>query len=257
MRTFYLATVAVFAMTGAAVAADMAAVPYTKAPVAPIAYDWSGFYLGAHAGYAWGHVNSDQFNTSGVFQQSGSSNRDGGFGGGQIGYNLMMSPNWLIGIEADISGGNIKGTGAGCSDTGCSTVDSRIDYFGTVRGRLGYVVNNLMVYGTGGLLWAHHDAHRRLDYVANRASAAVLEGQRPGSSGTSTGWTAGAGVEWGFAPNWSTRVEYLYGELRSTNDFIYDFRLTTADRRFESRAELHSIRIGFNYRLGNVLAPRY
>lgn len=261
MKKIFLASVAVVAMTATASAADLAP-RYTKAPapVAAAVYDWSGFYIGGHVGYGWGSTHSDIYNTAGVLQNSGSANRNGVFGGGQIGYNVMLSPNWLIGIEADISGADIKSSNSGCSANGafigCSTTDSRIDYFGTVRGRLGYAANNVLIYGTGGLLWAHMSADRTITSNTNPAAAALV-GQVAQASSNPTGWTAGGGIEWGFAPNWSAKVEYLYGELDTNSSFVYNFRNTNADRYYDSHHELHTVKIGINYRFGGPVVARY
>jgi len=245
------------AISAPAMAADLAARPITKAPpmVAPI-YNWGGFYIGGHLGYGWSRTSTDQFNAAGVFQASGDATRGGVIGGGQIGYNFMLSPNWVLGIEADISGADLNGSAGGCSPTGCSTTNSSLDYFGTVRGRLGYAVDNVLFYGTGGLLWAHTKADRTIDSVAD-PRAAALAGQVAHWSSNPTGWVAGGGIEWGFAPNWSTKVEYLYGEFDTTANFNYVFINTNGDRRFESHHELQIVRIGVNYRFGGPIVAKY
>lgn len=207
MKSIFAAAAVALAVPSLASAADLRMPVKAPAIVVAETFNWTGFYIGAHGGYGWGGPRD--FNLS----------YDGGFGGGQIGYNWHMSPNWVFGIEADISGGSISGTLAG---GGAST---RIDYFGTVRGRLGYAVNNALIYGTGGFAYANNE-------VTIGGSSARLH----------TGWTAGGGVEWGITQNWSAKVEYLYARFGSENYFGGGFASGPAD--------LHTVKFGVNYRFG-------
>lgn len=253
IATVTIGTVAIAALGAvSAQAADLGSRPYTKAPayVAPV-YNWGGFYIGAHVGYGWGRTNTDQFFINGIFDRDGALDRSGVFGGGQIGYNLMLSPNWLVGIEADISGADIAGNVDVVNGAINAHTHSTVDYFGTVRGRLGYAVDNVLFYGTGGMLWAHSKTNRDLLNTGN--------GQTATSSFTSSpvGWTAGAGVEWGFLPNWSAKVEYLYGELKTTGDFTYTGAFAGGSRHLESTTELHTVKLGVNYRFGGPVIAKY
>ncbi|HVT55890.1 MAG TPA: outer membrane protein [Xanthobacteraceae bacterium] len=182
MKKFLLtgAALAVLAVTTPALAADMAVRgPVYKAPPAAPLFNWTGFYLGGHVGYGWG--DADGVDT------------DGWFGGGQIGVNYQFAPNWVWGVEADISGGDINGS-AGVSRF-------KTDTFGTVRARLGYTVDRVMFYGTGGLAWADSKA----------TFAGVSDSQ------TNVGWALGAGIEYAFAPNWSAKIEYIHADYGSDN----------------------------------------
>jgi outer membrane immunogenic protein len=117
------AALAAFAFTAPANAADVPVKgPYYKA--APAAFDWTGFYIGAHVG--WG-------------KESGSG-ESGLIGGAQIGYNWQLNRNWVIGIEADYS----------ATDITEPTIPARVDYLASIRGRLGYTWDRTMLYGTGG-----------------------------------------------------------------------------------------------------------
>jgi outer membrane immunogenic protein len=250
MKRWIGATAALAALGAvSAQAADLAPRPYTKAPayVAPV-YNWGGFYVGAHIGYGWGRAHTDQFLANGTFDQNNTLDRDGVFGGGQIGYNLMLSPNWLIGIEADISGADIKGSADNVNGTATIHSRSTVDYFGTVRGRLGYAVDNVLFYGTGGLLWAHGTVNRDVTVGAITENSSFTT--------SPTGWTAGGGVEWGFLPNWSAKVEYLYGELKTSGDLTFA-TFVRADRHLDSNTQLHSIRVGVNYHFGGPAVARY
>ncbi|MFK8250589.1 outer membrane protein [Ancylobacter terrae] len=168
-----------------AFAADIAPAPYpTKAPPAIIAapsYDWSGFYIGGNAGYAWG----DSSNPTGY----ASLSPDGWLGGGQIGVNYQFGNNVVIGAEADLQGSDINDN--------VGSYGTKMDYFGTVRGRVGYAFDNVLPYLTGGFAWGHNEVS--------------FDGAT--SDNTHVGWTVGAGLEYGISPNWTVKAEYLYLDL--------------------------------------------
>ena len=115
-----------------------------------------------------------------------------------------MPSQWLIGLEADLQGSAIKGTTSQTQtpaflDSTTTSVTKSIDWFGTVRGRVGYLITpTLLLYGTGGFAYGGVDAFQQ--------------------SSTFTGWTAGGGVEWLFAPHWSAKAEYLYVNLTSSGN---------------------------------------
>jgi outer membrane immunogenic protein len=207
VKKILLTTTALIALGIApAAAADLAARPYTKAPAAAIAINnWTGFYLGAMGGYA-------QENSSGLGTLSG------GFAGGTAGYNWQMG-NIVLGLEAD----------AAWADIGASVgpISSKIRDTGTVRGRVGYAFDQVLIYGTGGFAWAD-----------NRVTIGPFS-----DSKVHTGWTAGAGVEVMFAPKWSVKAEYLYrsfqGETYFTN--VVPGGLTTGT------LNLNSVQVGVNY----------
>src|SRR6476620_1381795 len=136
MKKILLASACLLALTGAASAADLAARPYTKAPVAVASvYNWTGFYLGIVGGGAWENG-------------SGDPKMKGGFVGGTAGYNWQTG-NVVFGIEADGSWADVNASATALG----VTVTSKTDALGTVRGRIGYAVNNVLFYGTGGYAW--------------------------------------------------------------------------------------------------------
>jgi len=140
------------------------------------AYSWAGPYLGGNFGYDWGSVDNNRTKPS-------------GFSGGiQAGYNWQVGP-WVFGVEGDI-------VASGAEDTFAPWKFSN-PWFGTVRGRIGYALNNILFYGTGGLAFGE------------------LRGQTFGlsESHTNAGWTAGVGAEFGLTQNWSAKIEYLYVNL--------------------------------------------
>jgi outer membrane immunogenic protein len=246
LRRILLASAGAAALTGVALAADLP--PRAPPPVflpPPLIYSWTGFYAGLNAGYEWSASNSVDVATANLFNEAGAMGmtygpaaaagasgnlplQTGGFiGGGQIGYNLQFANSWLVGIEADIQG--IAGSNGSASaftvtprtgffppdtvDTSLS-VTKRIDYLGTLRGRFGYLLMpTLLIYGEGGLAYGG---------VQSTTSFSGGEDPNTGSnnfsgvgtaSGSRVGWTAGGGLEWLFAPNWSVKVEYLYYDL--------------------------------------------
>jgi outer membrane immunogenic protein len=262
-----LAAVAVSALfTTTAYAADMAP-RYTKAPPPPVVavYNWTGFYIGAHVGGGW-----NQSDTSTIFLPdsvafpaspfSVGHDHSGVMAGGQIGYNFQ-SNNIVFGIEADASwvdwsSGYVVGPlldNVGVVIPGSfQAAATDFEFFGTVRGRLGFAANNWLLYATGGLAYA--DIRHSVTTAFPPAGGTFI-----GSSGDDfrAGWTVGAGVEWGFAPNWSLKAEYLYYDLGNITVTQLDpaFPGFGVSTEFENTG--HIARVGVNYRFGGPVVARY
>jgi outer membrane immunogenic protein len=215
-----------FGLSGRILAADVPAPVYKAAPAAVTAHSWSGFYAGIHGGYGWadGRTDIGINDPSGVtqlvaadggFPLSYSFDRNGYIAGGQIGFNQQIS-QWLWGVEADISATGMKGSSTVftpqcpnfCGGPSTSTVTQDMDWFGTVRGRLGWVSGQWLFYGTGGLAYGH------VKYSYLETNAPFGGPLTIAASGTNieVGWTAGGGIEYGFG-QWSFRAEYLYFDL--------------------------------------------
>jgi outer membrane immunogenic protein len=211
----------------------------SAAGLTPALYDWNGFYAGAHAGGAWDHRDASIFNTTaGAFLVSGSTQASGVTGGGQIGFNYALSPHWIAGFEADISAADLQGSEIGA--TGYGKRDNKIDSFGTLRGRLGYAWNEIMFYCTGGFAWANEQMTRTQQIgTINQATPGTVES----SSTAGSGWAAGLGLEWGFAPNWSAKFEYLHLDIGSQS-----FTFPLAMQRIDATARMDVVRVGLNYR---------
>jgi outer membrane immunogenic protein len=186
-----------------------AAPPPSAAPVYAAA-SWTGVYIGLHGGYGWGNLHTAAAGATTDLDPGGA------FGGFQTGYNWRVSPNWVIGAETDSSWGSIK------DDSGAANV--KIDSMGTARGRLGYAMNNVLLYGTGGLAWAH---------VKSTTTGPVVSDQYM------LGWTAGAGVEYQFAPRWSAKIEYAYMDFGKVRE--------TGGTPFTDKLDVHTIKLGLNY----------
>jgi outer membrane immunogenic protein len=224
-------------LAGPAIAADM---PLKAPPPPPAAvFGWTGFYAGLNVGGSWGRALSD-FSISGLgttVAASDSVSPDGVIGGGQLGYNWQLDPNWLIGVETDI-----QASGEKASATRFDTVDvegvttnyeAKIEWFGTIRGRLGYVFGRrILLYATGGL------AYGRVS-ISGTSTDNILGGSTVSSTAfpnadVNAGWTAGAGVE-GVAwnPRWTWKVEYLYLDLGSLDTAVSStFTTTHATTKF-------------------------
>jgi outer membrane immunogenic protein len=204
MSRIVLVAAALIAAVSSVRAADL---PYgSRAPYTvnqPLnMYSWAGPYIGGNIGWDWGSVDNNPTKPSGFV------------GGAQAGYNWQTGP-WVFGIEGDL-----QGTGA--SDTFAPWKFSN-PWFGTVRGRAGYALNNVLFYGTAGLAFGE------------------LSGQTFGGlteTHTNAGWTVGLGAEVGLAQNWSAKVEYLYVDLNDSN-----FTITGAQNGYH----FGLLRAGVNY----------
>lgn len=246
------------ASSGSALAADLGARPYSKAPpmISP-AYDWSGFYIGANVGGAWTRESSSTTALNGVVggggnRGSGLGGASGVVGGGQIGYNFMVAPNFLLGIEADVDGTSLRGSAL--SPNGADSGSAKVDAFGTVRGRAGFTQNNWLFYGTGGFAWSTGSV-TRTQLVAQRTAVPPIPaaaGTVETASNTRTGWTAGGGVEWGFMQNWTVKAEYLYLDLGKVTSVF-----PLANRMQTNTLTMNVARIGVNYKFGGPVVARY
>ncbi|MEW6449437.1 MAG: outer membrane protein [Pseudomonadota bacterium] len=216
-----LSALGMLALTAtASFAADLPRQMPTKAPVvyAP-AYNWTGFYLGINGGYGWGRSSWDGFG-------SGSFNTNGGLVGGTAGYNWQgVGSPWVVGLEGDIDWVNIRGS---YSNALCASCETKSSWLATVRGRLGYSLDRVMPYITGGL------------------AVGDIQANRPGFAGTSetrAGWTIGGGIEAAIVDRWTGKLEYLYTDLGTTNCSAVSCGLTT-----DVPARNHLLRAGLNYR---------
>jgi outer membrane immunogenic protein len=178
-------------------AADLAARPYTKAPpMVQAVYDWSGFYIGINGGWAQTHDN--RFSQTALVAL-GSYDPDGGTVGGQLGYR-WQSGQFVFGLEAQGNWADLSGSTQNLFNP-ANSLHSKMDAFGLFTGQVGYAWNNVLLYAKGGAAVTD----RNFDFVPNLGFAGL-----GASSGYDTRWspTVGAGLEYGFAPNWSVGVEY-------------------------------------------------
>ncbi len=241
-RSALLAFSAAVLASTASVAADLPARTYTKAPVyapAPI-FNWTGIYVGAHIGAAFGGDNGYATTLPGLT----GSNREAAFlGGGQLGADYQFAPNWLVGIEGQISG--LSGSDRTFSN-GIDSFRDRSDWLASITGRLGYTWGPGLIYAKGGVAFR--------DDNGLAATAGFLPAV---ASRESTGYTVGGGLEYMFAPAWSAKVEYQYYNFDTTN-----VAFTTAGpvaRALSYKDDLHTVKVGVNYRFnwGGPVVAKY
>ncbi|MCK1396944.1 porin family protein [Bradyrhizobium sp. 4] len=271
-----------------ALAADLAARPYVKAPVMvdPV-WSWTGFYVGANGGYSWGRSRTDvsYFNSAtgaAIVPPAGSITNasfdmNGGIAGGQAGYN-WQSANWVYGIEGDLQWSGEKGRAgyscviatlaggaclpgltfapAGLGTATTLTVDQHLQWFGTVRGRVGILATpKVLFYGTGGLAFGEI---KTTGTMTGFTPAGVAIASVGSNSTTRAGWTAGVGVEGKITQNWSAKLEYLYMDLGTFSSGPFTLApLSTVSANVSSRFTDHILRAGINYQFGGPVVARY
>lgn len=219
----------------AASSAHAADLPYRGAP-APVynampVFTWTGFYVGANAGYGWSAGTSRYVDPAFGSISTGST---GGFtGGGQAGYNYQMGM-FVLGLETDLQYAAVGNKGNFFGNTYYSGTSD--GYFGTIRARAGVAFNNALVYATGGFAYG--------DIGGNNAYDPGLGYRR--NSDTNGGWTLGGGVEYGFTNNLSAKVEGLYVNLDTKDNYNLGPSYNTS-----RDTEFGVVRAGLNYKFGN------
>jgi outer membrane immunogenic protein len=256
---FTVSAIALALATGSAMAADLPsrkeAPVYIPPPPLPL---WTGFYGGLNIGGGWA-ANNGQTGSSAYYDPTygigapgpgGASNlffmpsgntlgsAAGVLGGAQVGYNMQFN-QFVLGVETDFQGTSISASGNNAplalyqspynANTymaplgGVSGSNANLSWFGTVRGRVGFLITpTLLLYGTAGFAYGQSDAW--------------------GFSNTSTGWTAGGGVEWMFAPHWSAKAEYLYVDLSSNGGANNGWNIG-----YNFQPAINVVRAGVNY----------
>src|SRR5689334_20457603 len=195
-----------------AVAADLAARTYTKAPVAiaPI-YNWGGFYVGLNGGGASSH----NCWTDGVPVRTlaGCHDATGGLAGGQIGYRWQAA-NWVFGLEAQGDWANLKGSNSSLTALIPYVNETKVDAIGLFTGQIGYAFNSVLLYVKGGAA-VTDNKYSSFFPVGNAFAAAFVPFNQ--ASDTRWGGTVGAGIEIGFAPRWSVAFEYNHLFMSNPN----------------------------------------
>jgi outer membrane immunogenic protein len=222
---------AVLSFSGSAFAADMAVKPPLPPVVAP-SDPWTGFYTGGSIGARWSDVPWNSINFGAPFPAAASGNpasldstsvRLGGYAG----YNLRIAPAFLIGVEGDIAWADNKKSstgfpgepfGAGASGVGNDFVNAKLGWDGSLRGRIGILVNpNWLVYGTGGAAWQQLTTSASCTAIGNSfCGVPVGESQ----STTKAGWTLGGGVEASLGNHWFGRIEYRYADFGNITNIL-------------------------------------
>jgi high affinity Mn2+ porin len=240
-----------------ALGADAARPMPVKAPI-DANYDWTGFYVGGHVGYATGYSrwsatdvgtaapglsgSLDFFKAFDGFKGTGSY-----FAGLQAGYSYMIPSRVVLGVEADVSfPSNISGAQTIASAAiGQARYAETMQFSGTVRGRIGYAPGHWLVYATGGFAWTY-DQFTRTQISGMPVGGTAVAGTAENLFIVPrTGWTAGGGVEVALPSNWTARLEYLYTDFGSRS-----VTFPAGAQRFDSGLAVQSVRLGFNYRPG-------
>ena len=275
-------TLAIFGVLAAttihpALATDLRIPPLYKAPPVTAPPVWTGFYIGGHAGAGWAGGGDLTFSASGLGNINpitlGAGRKLGFVGGGQAGYVWQFTPNWVLGIEGDISGTDIGSssvaaiTGSGpmlpanpapapdCDPRAAAapaapttpalpagsrlTMSRDLNWLASMRGRLGYTWDQTLFYATGGIGWGN---------FGHAASAAFGASASTSFSDTKTGWVIGGGAEWAFSPGWSLRAEYLHYEFAGTSRTVPSAGGTVSLGWQDTSVDV--VRAGLNYRFG-------
>jgi outer membrane immunogenic protein len=247
---------------------------YKDVPVVVPIPLWTGFYFGANGGFGASANNQDitsfvtglpdglAFLNNRPLLSSTGFNSEGAFGGGQIGYNWQGWGNFVFGVETDLQGSSIRSDKdvtpfvafPGTPFTGqpvpflTRSLHEDVDWFGTLRGRIGYAWGSALLYGTGG--FAYGGVHDSMQTTL----LGILPVARFVRSEVDTGWTLGGGVEYKFNPNWSLKVEYQFIDLGSTSmsgKILGFFPAYTNDIEHT----FNTVRVGVNYAVGTPYIP--
>jgi outer membrane immunogenic protein len=242
-------------------AADLAARPYTKAPMAvePV-YNWSGFYVGANAGYGWARdEHADMFPGGGFWTQNGNVpggvqtiKPEGAVFGGQVGYNWQVA-NWVFGLEGQFNATNIKRTDISIFFPDTDRLSANVDQYGTATGRVGYAFNNWLPYVKGGYAAAH--------LKTTNFDVGPFSGDHTDLSSWRNGFVVGAGLEYAFAGNWIIGIEYDYMDFGSKTQVGTLVRNSTIVGRFPDTfrddLRISTVTGRLSYKFGGPVAARY
>jgi outer membrane immunogenic protein len=280
MRKLFLLGLGTFAammLGGAAQAADM---PLKAPPMAaPIMYNWTGFYIGAHIGGAWADRNGhDRFDGDRCFWGEGSvCFDDNGFGrndgrfivGGQVGFNYQVN-QWVWGVEGQISALTNQDNDSACgfvtwggtNHDHLFNCNNRGNWVATIAARLGVTFGQtgnwlLYVKGGGAFADARFGVRVRDDcpWAFCNSDFAVSN-----NDNTRTGWMIGTGLEYGAWGNWSWKLEYNFMDFGHRN-IHFDNAVLSCDctiiRDLDADLKISVVKFGLNYRFGAapVAAP--
>ncbi len=186
-----------------AVAADIPPRVYAKAPAIDPTYNWTGFYLGAHAGYIAANANANAVDTAAITATYGRMPKpEGGFAGLHAGYNFQLPSKVVLGVEASVDALGIDGLKDTLGIAPRSSLKVTTDWVFGMVGRLGYAIDRWLPYVFAGGAWAHDKENGFNPFIGPFALA-----------NSHAGWTAGAGIEYAFAGRWSARLQYRYVDV--------------------------------------------
>jgi outer membrane immunogenic protein len=254
MKKIALAATALIIGTVSASAADLAARPYAKAPPPAIVamYNWSGFYAGINGGWGSSRNRWDEVSVA-PFISLGGHDATGGTVGGQIGYRWQAA-QWVFGVEAQGNWADFQGSNALPAPAAAISNDTRIDAFGTFTGQIGYAANNVLFYVKGGAAVTSNRYREFLTGTGVLVTNTVDD--------TRWGGVVGAGLEYGFAPNWSAGIEYnhMFMQDKTYNFISTGVVLAPAGTLFATnriRQDVDVVTARINYRFGGPAVARY
>jgi outer membrane immunogenic protein len=239
------AAVALLATSLVAQAADLPQKTYAPAPVMVAMYDWSGFYIGGNGGYGtsrncWGFVP-----VAGAVIPDGCHNQSGGILGGQAGYRWQGGP-FVFGLEAQGDWASLRSSHVSLVNP-LLTDTSKVTGLGLFTGQIGYAWNAALLYVKGGAA-----------VTSNNIQQVTTAGAFGVNLATSTRWggTIGVGFEYGFAPNWSTGIEYDHLFMGTANNsFSVPAGAAAVVNQISQSVDMVTLRV--NYKFGGPVVARY
>ncbi|MGA8170422.1 MAG: outer membrane beta-barrel protein [Methylocystis sp.] len=254
---------------------------------------WTGLYFGVNAGYAVDgsrEVDVGAFplnpnanpTSSAPITASLTPNASSFIGGGQVGYSHLFSPSIVMGVETDIQGAGLTGASTAVNSSpallngaigtytnyGEVAASKSLQYLGTIRGRVGYLLTPAVnAYATGGLAYGQVSLNTTTfeNRILNASGASSIFAQGGTNySDTRVGWTVGGGIEAALTPHWSLKAEYLYYDLGAASQYTTFFNtynnapntlLVLAASKSTTSYNGHVGRLGVNYHLGYAPAP--
>ncbi|ACK49860.1 porin [Methylocella silvestris BL2] len=247
LRRVLLASVGAIALAGTALAADLPsrAPPPVYVPPAPI-FTWTGVYIGGQIGYAWGNGSANFGDANGNFVNFGNSG-NGVIGGAHVGYNLQLN-QFVVGLEGSVDGTSLSKTYSGTAFVpgfGVAGINlhTSADIQGSIRGRVGYAWDRVLVYATGGVAFAGVKASLSTPFSYDSSST------------TKVGWTVGGGLEYAVTNNWSIRAEYRYSNFGNATLYPASLAGVDAGPFVNRKFNINQVQVGFSYKFDTFAPP--
>ncbi len=251
MRTRLLrgTAIAILMAGSSAYAADLDTL--LKAPPPAPQFSWSGCHVGVNMGLGDGHLQWQDTQSDGNIDGTGTTrtahtNLSGGVGGGQLGCDIELGPGLVMGIGGSFDWSDVAGTNQDQFNVPWTLTD-HTDWFGTATGRVGAVVDRVMVYGRGGAAFAHNN----LEIENSGVTLGTPSDMR-------TGWTLGAGLEWPFSPHWSMVLEADYYDFAAKTETFNNPAAVAGGFinppfTINVQPSFETVTFGVNYRFGDGL----
>ena len=242
MKKIFLGTLGLVAMGAPALAADLPVRTYSPPPpvVAPVLYDWTGFYIGANGGWGESHNCVDFLPVGGVLLVDACTSKSGGMFGGQVGYRWQIG-GAVFGVEAQGDWANIQSTHISILDP-AFTLNSKLDALGLFTGQIGYAWGPALLYVKGGA--AVTDSNFFISDTLTGTALATI------SSATRWGASVGVGFEYLVTPNWSLGVEYDHLFMGNNNNSFSTPNPIVAGALNRINQDVDMVTFRFNYKFG-------